>query len=195
MRSPEPHLRKLQDHFRNAGWRIQHIPWQPDNKLEWIRPRDPFSAILAILGFGSFLGGIPLTSHFLEWGIATMLTGLLMLFSSVWVMGYFWYRRFVKIRAKCLDYEIREFEESDSDGKRTRRMIWFGRFLFEFDFENRNYRVTPVFYPQKTFREEQQILTYLQNILDAEGCTTVWINPENPLESVFPHLPRTVRTA
>jgi hypothetical protein len=56
-RSLQSYLREQQDRARNAGWRIQWIPWQKAGQPKRAHGT-PLSVLTEVLGVGLILGGI-----------------------------------------------------------------------------------------------------------------------------------------
>jgi len=186
-------MRKLQDQIRNSGWRIQNIPWHPEGKVEVLRPRDPYSAVLMIIGLIGFIGGIPLTQNSLSWGLVSMVSGLLLLLVSVFVMGFFYYRTFKPVAARCIDREIRAIEDFDSERIPKSKTFWFARIVCEFEYEGKTFTVTPVIAPGKYYTRENQLMKYLHTCIGDDDLCRLWINPKNPLQAVLHKRPMTVK--
>jgi len=190
----EKKLRHLQDNLRNAGWRIQHIPWQPEGKLEVYGPSSALQWLLILAGFGGFLGGIPLISNRVvstPVGIGIMLGGLLLLFLSRFATGYRLYRHYVRVEAKCIDREVLEYEDPDSAGSLTKNTFWAPRILCEYRYNGQTYRVTPIIVKTVAFNTESRVHKFLDDRIDPDGNCTLWINPETPLQTFLHQKPVT----
>jgi hypothetical protein len=190
----EKKLRKLQDNLRNAGWRIQHIPWQPEGKLEYYSPGSLLSWMLILVGFAGFFGGIPLLSKNIvstPVGIGIMICGLLLLFSSRFSTGYRLYRKYVRVNAKCLDREVLEYEDPDSYGSLRKITYWAPRILCEFSHNGKQYTVTPIIVKTVAFGTEESVNKFLDDRIDSNQNCTLWINPDNPLQTIFHKKPIT----
>ena len=181
-------LRAFQDRLRDAGWRIKHIPWHEDGKLEMFGNTLP--ALLCVIpGIGAFLGGIWLITRgtlTVAEGISVSIAGLLLSFLSRLVDGFFQYRNYVPVDAVCLDIDIQEFEDADPDpghrfGKKT---FWSARILCEHPFGERSWRVTPMM-PKRVFATRDKVHLYLDERMDANRRCRLWVNPENPLQTIF----------
>lgn len=181
----EHKLRKLQDALRNAGWRIRHIPWQPDGKPEYFVPRDPVTKVLLVLGLVCFLGGIPLNQVSIPLGIGTMLLGLAALFASRFSMGYFAYRSYVPVRARCIDREIIEYEDPDSIDSLIKTTYWAPRVLCEYEHDGHTHRVTPIIPRVTAFATRQGVERFLAERIGPGQACTLWVNPDNPLQTIL----------
>ena len=190
----EKKLRTIQDNLRNAGWRIQHIPWQPKGKLEWYGPDNFLSWLLILAGFAGFFGGIPLLSNNMvstPAGIAIMISGLALLFLSRFSTGYFLYRSYVRVDARCLDREIQEFEDFESSGSLIKKTFWAPRLLCEYTYKGQNYTVTPIIVKMTAFNKKGDVERFLEQRIDLQHHCTLWINPKVPLQTFFRVKPRT----
>jgi hypothetical protein len=190
----EKKLRKLQDNIRNKGWRIDHISWLPQEKLECYNPKTPSTWLLIILGFICFFGGPVLLSkpNFSIWsGISIMVFGLVLLISSRYTAGLYLYGRFVPVEAVCIDREVREFIDPDSIGSLIKNTFWKPRILCKFQFQGCSYQVTPIIVKIFAFNTKEEVHCFLDKRIDENGKCTLWINPKNPLHTVFHRRPRT----
>jgi hypothetical protein len=185
-------LRKLQDNLRNAGWRIQHIPWQEEGKPEYYF-NSPFTYVMILIGLAGFFGGIvlmakPLVS--IPVGIGIAVAGLLMLFASRFAAGYIQYKGFIKVEATCIDQEVKEFEDPDSLNSMNRITYWHPRILCEYSYKGRTYHVTPVIAKAVAFGNEESANRFLDERIGPDKRCTLWINPKNPLQTAFHKKPR-----
>jgi hypothetical protein len=190
----ENRLRKLQDRLRNAGWRIQHIPWQPEGKLEIHNPKDPYTWLLLLAGFAGFFGGIPLLSNntvSTPVGIGIMIGGLLLLFLSRFTTGYNLYRKYIRVDAICIDREVQEFEDIESCGSLTKNTFWAPRILCEYKYKGQIFTVTPIIVKMVAFNTEDGVNKFLDDRIDVNQKCTLWINPDLPLQTFFHKKPIT----
>jgi hypothetical protein len=190
----ERRLRRLQDNLRNAGWRIQHISWQPEGKLEFYNPPSPFTWLLILVGFAAFFGGIPLMADNLvstPVGIGIMLAGIVLLIASRYTAGYRLYRHYVRVDAKCLDRDVQEFEDPDNAGSLIKNTFWAPRLLCEYRYRGQTYTVTPIIVKTVAFRTESAVHRFLDARIDRNQKCTLWINPEVPLQTFFHKKPFT----
>lgn len=187
-------LRKFQDNMRNSGWRIQHISWLPDDKVETYNPKSPVTWFLIIAGLFCFLGSpVLLSQQIFSTGIiiSIMIFGLVLLMSSRFAAGYFRYGHFVPVEAVCMDREIREYKDPDSMEAFNNITFWQPRILCAFEFQNKTYKVTPIIVKINAFRKEETAKKFLDKRIDENGKCTLWINPKNPLHTVFHKKPIT----
>lgn len=192
--SLEMKLRKLQDGIRDRGWRIKHVSWLPEGKLEYYGPNNISTWLLVIFGLLCFLGGPVLSSKLSlpVWGvIALMVFGLVLLMLSRYAAGHFLYSRFVSVEALCVDKEIREFICPDSAGSLTESTFWVPRILCNFEFRNQSFRVTPIIVKTVAFSSKKGADHFLEKRMDANGKCRLWIDPDNPLHAVFHKKPVT----
>jgi hypothetical protein len=189
----ERKLRKIQDTIRNSGWRIQHIPWQPEGRLEYHIPKDGITWALVVSGFVCFFGPILLLGRgFSAWMvISLMVFGLVLLFASRFSFGRNLFYAFEAVEAACIDREILEVEDPDSIGSFNNNTFWVPRILCEFDYQGRRYRVTPIIVKIVAFNSEEGAKNFLDDKIDSKGKCTLWVNPKNPLHTVFHKKPKT----
>lgn len=184
-------MRELQDNLRNAGWRIQWIPWQAAGRPERIYSTR-LSCLAALVGVLLFLGSLGFFFAYPFWfdreppkwspailcfgafgGLAIILLGKIY---AVRQQQQAW----VQVRAKCVDREIREVRQRTLGNE-----IWDYRLLCEFDYGGKQYAVTPETAWVMALNSEQAARQYLEERIDADGNCTLWINPENPLQACF----------
>lgn len=190
----ERKIRTLQDNIRNSGWRIQHIPWQPEGKPEYIVPQDNITRVVMLSGFTCFLGPIFTLGRFNVpvWGvISIMMTGLALLLASRFCYGRNLYGKFKAVEANCIDRDVREFEEFDPDGGFPKAKIWAVRILCQFYYNGCRYTVTPIIVKLTDFSTEEEANRFLEARIDNDGMCMLWINPENPLHTLFHEKPKT----
>jgi hypothetical protein len=177
-------LRNIQDRLRNSGWRIQWIPWWEPDKPEIKNPKNP----LALTGVALFLGAI-FWNQFSYFGltlsvkqiIAIAVLGLaitmLGIISSAFQIQSGWKR----IYAQCIDREIGEYWKEPGDITSS----WGYRLICIFAFEGKEYQVTPEPSNSVSFNSKQQVEKYLNERINQNGSCQLWINPKNPLQTVF----------
>jgi hypothetical protein len=190
----EKKLRKLQDNIRNKGWRIQHIPWLPEGKVETYTPKNASTWLFIISGLLCFLGGPVLLSKlsFPVWGvIAVMLLGLALLFCSRYAAGFFLYGHFVPVEAVCIDREFQEFVHPDSMDSLTENTFWQPRILCAFQFEDKTYKVTPIIVKTVAFKSKEGVQRFLDKRINEKGKCILWIDPNYPRHTVFHKKPIT----
>lgn len=150
----EKKVRNLQDSMRNIGWRIQWVPWQDSGKPEYVF-NTPLTLFLIIVGIGMFFDGILLTTKVVDapkfvpiskfnhtWiGIGVIVFGLLVLFVSRIVAAYQKQKEWIKVEATCIDREVAAGRDYSGDGNGT--VYWEYRLLCVFNFNGKQYRVTP----------------------------------------------------
>ena len=185
-------LRALQDRLRDAGWRIKHIPWHEDDKLE-VYGNTPPALLCVIPGIGAFLGGIWLITRgtlTVAEGVSVSVTGLLLLFLSRFVAGFFLYRKYVPVDAVCLDIDIQEFEDADPDSGWSfrKKTFWSSRILCEHRFGEGSWCVTPMM-PKRVFATREKLQLYLDARMDSNRRCRLWVNPENPMQTIFHNRP------
>lgn len=86
-----------------------------------------------------------------------------------------------RVEARCIDREIREY------GKEPGEMTssWGYRLICGYDLDGTEYRVTPEPSNLAAFRSREHVETYLSGRIDPNGRCQLWINPRNPLQTVF----------
>lgn len=174
-------LRDVQDNLRNAGWRIQWIPWQEPGKPEVIKPNNP----LPLLGIVMFIGGIALAvGNETVWlGIGVAITGLTIAMSGSILSATNQYSKWVKITdAKVIDREVGE-ALGDSDSPSS--TVWVYRLLAEFTYDGQAYRVTPESSHFIAFNTEHAVNEYLDQCITVDRYCTLWVDPNNPRHAIF----------
>ncbi len=179
----EQKLRHLQDLGNNFGWRIQWIPWQGQGRVEKV-----YNTWLSLM---TGLGGavLFLVSCFLvltqRAHVSVLGVGVLGL--MVAVLGRLYAARYrqaawIKVAARCDDIEIRKARLPHQGAKL--RYVWVFRLLCRFNHEGQEFTVTPMS-SRAGFESEDAANTYLHERIAEDGSCTLWINPDNPFESVF----------
>ena len=118
-------------------------------------------------------------------GIGIVIAGLLMLLASRFAAGYIMYRGFIPVQATCIDREVREFEDPHSKSSLKRITYWYPRILCEYYYEGQTYRVTPVIAKTTASGNEESAKNFLDVRIGPDKRCTLWINPKNPLQTVF----------
>ena len=105
-------LRNMQDRLRNAGWRIQWIPWWDPDKPEIIKQKNPLALIgvalflLAIFGNQFSYFGVTLSvNQIITIAVSGLAIVMLGIISSAFQLQSGWKR----IEAQCIDREIGEY--------------------------------------------------------------------------------------
>lgn len=169
-------LRVLQDMSRNAGWRIQWIPWSEPDKPQMINNNSP----LSLIGILMFLGSI----GYLCWmgggmvPIMVAVVGLITTMSGIVHAAISMHNDWVRLEAQCVDRELKRFRQS-------RKPVWAYRLVCEFDFADETYRVTPNPSHLVAFSTEQRLKKYLEDRIQPNGHCCLWVNPDNPLQTIF----------
>jgi hypothetical protein len=174
-------LRNMQDNLRNAGWRIQWIPWQDPGKPEVIKPNNP----LPLLGILMFIGGIALAveKEPVWFGIGVSISGLAVAMLGVILSATKQYSTWVKIPdAKVID---REVGEALGDPESPSSTTWVYRLLCEFAYNGQVYRVTPESSHFTAFNTKRAVKKYLDERITFDGYCTLWVDPNNPLHAIF----------
>ena len=87
----------------------------------------------------------------------------------------------ILIDARCIDREIREYEKEPGDITST----WGYRLVCVFSYEGNEYKVTPEPSHLSGFSSEIQVEKYLNERIQANGSCQLWIDPKNPLRTIF----------
>ena len=181
-------LRNMQDRLRNAGWRIQWIPWWEPDKPEFVNQKNPLSLIGIVIFIGVFFWnnysffGVTLT---VSQEIAIALSGLGITFLGTILSAFQLQSGWKRIDAKCIDREIREYEKDPGDITSS----WGYRLVCMFSFDGNEYKVTPEPSTFGTFSSKQKVEKYLNGKISQSGYCQLWVNPKNPLQTVF-HMKR-----
>ena len=174
----------MQDRLRNSGWRIQWIPWWETDKPEIIKQKNP----LAFIGVAIFLGAV-FWNQFSYFGvtlsesqiIVIVVSGLAIsmfgIISSAFQLQAGWKR----IDARCIDQEVGEYWKEPG----VITSSWGYRLVCLFSFEGKQYTVTPEPSNLASFSSKKQVDSYLNETINQNGSCKLWINPKNPLQTVF----------
>lgn len=179
----EKKIRNLQDSMRNSGWRIQWIPWQDSGKPEYVF-NTRLTLFLIIVGIGMFFGGIFLSKFNPSWfGIGVIVFGLFILFGSRVVAAYQKQKGWIKVEATCIDREVAAGRDYSGDGNGT--VFWEYRLICVFNFNGKQYRVTPESSKIIGFNTENEVNEYLDSKISFENKCFLYIDPNNPLHAVL----------
>lgn len=99
--------------------------------------------------------------------------------------------RFEAVQGVCVDREVQEFEDPDSVGSFVKNTFWAPRILCEFDYKGTRYRVTPIIVKLTAFSTKEDVNRFLDERINSDGTCTLWVNPKNPLHTVFHKKPVT----
>lgn len=174
----------MQDQLRNAGWRIQWIPWWEPDKPEIINQKNPISLIgvvvfIEVLFWNNYsFFGVTLTTIQI---IAIALSGLCITLLGTILSAFQIQSGWKRIDAKCIDRDIREYEKDPGDITTS----WGYRLICTFNFDGNDYKVTPELPNLQGFNSKQKVEKYLNEKISQTGFCQLWINPRNPLQTVF----------
>jgi hypothetical protein len=177
-------LRDLQDLARNAGWRIQWIPWTDSGKPETVY-NTKLTLITGLGGAALFVGGIGMTllmkyaSNNLPYWLfpATLAVGVcglpIILAGRIYAS---WHKRrdWQCIAARVVDREIRNCSRE-----------WGYRLLCTFTWDGKEYKVTPESSHIVGFTSEAKVIEYLTQRISPNGDCELLIDPKNPLHTMF----------
>ena len=178
-------LREMQDRLRNAGWRIQWIPWQEADKPEVIN-----SNPIALIGVLIFIGSIFLFGYaqrpdsFIRMSVGRLLIAAIgglaiAMLGSVYSAVHMradWER----VEAQCIDREIAEIPDPEGGSP-----SWAYRLLCTFRYKGEAYTVTPEASHLVGFSSEHGVQKYLEDRIRPDGRCQLWIDPQNPLHTIF----------
>ena len=177
-------LRNMQDRLRNSGWRIQWIPWWEPDKPEIIKPKNPLPFIGIVIFIGVFFWnnysffGVTLTVvQIIAIAVSGLGISMLGIICSAFQLQSGWKR----IDAHCIDREISEYEKEPGDITSS----WGYRLICVFSFDGKECKVTPEPSTLVSFRSKQQVEKYLNGKINQNGYCKLWVNPKNPLQTVF----------
>ena len=172
-------VREFQDRIRDQGWRIKWIPHEASNQTLAVKG-NPVTALGAL----GFVAGIALvlSTENRQW-TALIVGGLIVMFGSLLYSARKKRADWVKLPARCIDREM---------GKgigRGGKPVWSFRILCEFEYDGREYRVTPTHWlnvSYQTFAEDKGrsvVERELARVVGVDGMCWLYINPENPLQA------------
>ncbi len=174
MDEPKSGLREFQDQQANQGWRIQLIPFDGGTQTIAVKA-NPFALIGALVFVVCLLLGVRSENGNYVYGA---LGGFVLALLSLLFSGRGRRRGWKKIEAQCVDREIREVYAQPRPGEGP---TWAFRLLCKFDYEGKNYLVTPGFW--RTFATEHGIRSFLSKEISSEGRCFLYVNPRIPLET------------
>jgi hypothetical protein len=188
-------LRNLQDRARNAGWRIQWIPWQEPGRPEYVY-NTPLTLITGLGGAALFVGSIILiplamyredivtleSEEELILLIGTGLAGLAIAIAGRIHAAFRKQADWEQVTAKCIDREIKEYLGGHNGRS---EVTWEYRLLCAFMLDGREYTVTPEPSHMMSFTSEESVRKYLDERIDPDGACQLWIDRRNPLHAVF----------
>ena len=181
-------LKKWQDTARDAGWRIKFIAWQ--DRLEMVY-NTPFTIFTGFGGALLFFASITLVmvKGFPTWYLGFAGFGIFMGIMGRFYAAWHKYHRWPSVTAQVLDKEIRDFQVPKK-GMVGMRTIWSFRVLCEFNYQGRTYQVTPITTNIMDFRSKSALEKYLEETITLSQTCTIWINPDNVLQSCFHTRPK-----
>jgi hypothetical protein len=107
-------------------------------------------------------------------GLAITLLGII---SSAYQKQAGW----IHVEAQCIDHEIKKYAKEPGDITAT----WGYRLVCVFRYEGNEYKVTPELSHLVSFNSEKQVKKYLSERIDANGYCQLWLDPKNPLHTIF----------
>lgn len=184
-------IQDLQKAAINEGWRIKEITWTEPGKMEVIAPKSKLSIFFLSYGILGFFGGLILCSVFTVPGLVIAGSGLISLLLTNLTMAKNTYKNFKPVEARCLDQEIRYFEQTSKKLHNTSntRYQWVIRLLCEYGPEDKPIRVTPIIPNSFAFTSQEACIQYLQERIKDKQCR-LWVDPKNPLHTSFHDKPK-----
>ena len=151
----------------------------------------PVTSLMVVACLAMFLGSIwaVVTGRMPLWFLSVGIAGLGIGIASNYLAAFLKTRGWIEIRAKVVDREIRRVQELDEDG--PGRYFWVFRFVCEFNHRALKYRVTPDI--PFAYRNEEKLRNKLAELVDAKDECRLWVNPDNPLETVLERKPKMLR--
>lgn len=188
-------LRDLQDRVRNAGWRIQWIPWQGPGKPEYVY-NTPLTLVTGFGGAALFLGaaGHVFFPVFRSGGapdpspeeiyliILLALSGLAIILLGRFYAAFKRHADWQRVTARCVDREIQKRTGYRGGDRGT---SWEYRLLCTFEFNGRAWQVTPEPSHMVAFNSQAKIERYLEERIQPDGTCKLWVDPSNPLHTMF----------
>jgi hypothetical protein len=110
-----------------------------------------------------------------------MVSGLVVIMTGVILSAYQIQFGWKRINAQCIDREISEYLKEPGDITSS----WGYRMICIFTLEGMEYKVTPEPSHLVNFKSKQKVKKYLNERIDENGNCQLWINPKNPLQTVF----------
>jgi len=100
------------------------------------------------------------------------------------------YQNWFPVRATCLSVATHWVTTVDSEG--DHELFWAYRLLCEYTHQGRKYIVTPLTFPHfgSLFGNNAHLRKYLKKTIAPDGSCILWINPNNPLHTIFNKRPR-----
>jgi len=183
----EEKLREFQDTQRDAGWRIKWIPWQEPGRPEYVY-NTPLTTLMAFCGVAMFvisLVTIAKTNNPSKELIIIALVGLIIAMLSRILATRLKQKGWIKIRAVCLDREIQKGLANVGQGRKNVAVVFGFRLLCSFEYLGNKYIVTPEYSEMTNFNSADDTNQYLSERIGSDGNCILWIDPRNPLHTVF----------
>jgi len=188
-------LRGLQDRARNAGWRIQWIPWQKPGQLAYVY-NTPLTLFTGFGGAALFVGTIaymlfpifktgrhPISSpEQLYPLIGVAASGLALILIGRIYATFVKQAGWKKVNAHCIDREVQKRSGYSGQG---REVAWEYRLLCTFTFNGRKYEVTPEASHVVAFTSRERLEQYLKKRIGPGGACRLWIDARNPQHAIF----------
>ena len=177
-------LRDYQDQIRDRGWRIKWIPWQEPGQAEYIH-NTPLTLLTGFGGAALFFVSVVYLIVFkhAQWPIlAVGLAGLVMIFLGRIYASINKQAGWLYLTARCID---RDIQERHYPSKGNVKIIWEFRLICEFTHNGTKYRVTPEASHTAGFQSQDLVQKYLNARMQPDSTCKLWVNPQNPLHTVF----------
>lgn len=182
------HSKVVHQNIWDPVWRIELISWKPEGIIGRLKPNAPDTWVFIVFGLVGIVGIILLASFqiaFIPTGLAVSTFGLSLLMLSRFVVGYFSYKNYVRVDGNCMDHEVREIDSPDRIISFIYHPTWAPRLLCEYVYQGKNYRVTPVICHNTNLYSEISANDFLKKRIGPDNNCTLWINPKNPLQTIF----------
>ena len=139
---------------------------------------------MSLVGFVAFLGSVLLVvtgrAHVSVLGIGVVGLGVILLGRLYAVRDK--QRGWVEVSTRCEDREVQK--RMSYAGKRP-KPTWEYRLRCTLRYNDQDFMVTPELPRVFGFSSEASVHEYLETRIGPDGACKLWINPENPLQTMF----------
>jgi len=180
--------------FKDLAWRIQLIPWNKSgsSKARLFFNSDTLIYVLfSLVGLWVAIIFISIQIPFIPKGAVAIILGLSAMIGCQIVVGYFSYKNFERVEAKCIDVEVRKSDDPRPELSFIKFSRWIPRILCEYTYNGVTYKATPIISYNGIFSHRRSAEEFLRRRIGSDYKCTLWVNPKNNLQTIFHRKPWT----